>query len=132
MSRETEIGKIMEQQLQPEKVDQRVAMRESRFEALGIPEPKLDVEADQFKVLFDPKYALQPENYKGGVEGFYKACFDRLGYQQENVDKASASTLLGWLHNNTVLGACTELRCNRVVQRETARRAEQTGFLDVS
>lgn len=119
---------IMETEHTPEvnneamdKVDQRVQPRASRFEAIGIPDPKPEVEPSQYQVLFKPEYALQPENYPdGGIKGFYKTCFERLNYQNQELPNASAQTVLGWMHNNTVLGACTEYRCGNVVQRHIA------------
>lgn len=105
-----------EVQIANEAVENRLLPRQSQFEALGIPEPKVSVEPEAYKVLFDPKYALQPENYpQGGIQGFYNTCFDRLNYQQKELPNASAQNILDWMHNNTVLGACTEYRCGKVV-----------------
>ncbi|MBK9770808.1 MAG: hypothetical protein IPP57_08310 [Candidatus Obscuribacter sp.] len=68
-----------------EAVEQRNEPRASKFEAIGIPNPQPEVEPEQFKVLFKPEYALQPENYPaGGIRGFYNHCFDRLNYQQKS------------------------------------------------
>ncbi|MBK7747747.1 MAG: hypothetical protein IPP97_11530 [Candidatus Obscuribacter sp.] len=115
-----------------EAVEQRNEPRASKFEAIGIPNPQPEVEPEQFKVLFKPEYALQPENYPaGGIRGFYNHCFDRLNYQQKELPNASAKDILGWMHNNTVLGACTEYRCGKVVQRHIADQAmKNDGYLE--
>lgn len=122
-----------EVQIANEAVENRLMPRQSQFEALGIPEPKVNVEPDAYKVLFDPKYALQPENYpQGGIQGFYNTCFDRLNYQQKELPNASAQNILDWMHNNTVLGACTEYRCGKVVQRHIAdQNMKKDGYLEV-
>lgn len=114
-------------------VDNRCEPRTSRFEALGIPDPQVDCEPEKYKVLFEPAYALQPENYPdGGVQKFYGDCFKRLQDQQAELPNASAKQVLGWMHNNTVLGACTEYRCSKVVQRHIADQSmKKDGYLDV-
>ena len=120
------------QQNQAEAVDLRMQPRQSELANLNIPEPKLEVEDEKFKPLFDPKYALQPENYpNGGIQGFYNASFDRLKSQEARLPNASASEILAMIHNNTVLGACTEYRCSKVAQRHIANEnMKNDGYLE--
>jgi hypothetical protein len=136
MSQDEKIPLNMEIRTNKEGADasERRASERSLEDVLNvIPAPMLEFELPQHRELF--KWAMQPENYKGGVQSFYHDSDNRLNAQLTRVKHpdCGAEEINAMCHNNLVLHAYGIKRMENICSRAIPQaRFQQTGGLEMT
>ncbi|MBS1993933.1 MAG: hypothetical protein JSS86_05705 [Cyanobacteria bacterium SZAS LIN-2] len=136
MSQDEKIPLNMEIRTNKEGADavERRASERSMEDVLNvIPAPMLEFELPQHRDLF--KWAMQPENYKGGVQSFYHDSDERLTQQLTRVKHpdCSAEEINAMCHNNLVLHAYGIKRMENICSRAIPQaRFHQSGGLEMT
>jgi hypothetical protein len=116
----------------PDSVERRASERSVEDAMKAVPSPMLEFERAEHRDLF--RYAMQPENYKDGVQSFYHDSDVRLAMQLDRVKHpdCGAEEINAMCHNNLVLHACGIKRMENICSRAIPQaRFQQTGGLDM-
>jgi hypothetical protein len=114
-------------------VDRRASERSVQDAVRVIPAPMLEFELAEHRDLF--RCALQPENYKGGLQGFYYDSDKRLTMQLDRVKHADCGVeeINAMCHNNLVLHAFGIKRMENICSRAIPQaRFQQAGGLEMA
>jgi len=113
--------------------DRRASERSLDDSLKVVPAPMLEFERVEDRELF--RWALQPENYKGGLQGFYHDSDQRLTAQLDRVKHpdCGAEEINAMCHNNLVLHAYGIKRMENICSRAIPQaRFQQAGGLEMS
>jgi hypothetical protein len=113
-------------------VERRASERIASDAKTVIPAPMLEFELPEHRDLF--RNALQPENYKGGLQAFYHDSDKRLTMQLERVKHPDCGVeeINAMCHNNLVLHAFGIKRMENICSRAIPQaRFQQTGGLEM-
>jgi hypothetical protein len=116
----------------PDAVERRASERSVEDALRTVPQPMLEFERPEHRELF--RFAMQPENYKDGVQSFYHDSDMRLQQQLERVKSpdCGAEEINAMCHNNLVLHACGIKRMENICSRAIPQaRFQQSGGLDM-
>jgi hypothetical protein len=115
-----------------DRVDRRAAERGAQDAVNVIPAPMLEFELAEYRDLF--RCAMQPENYKGGLQSFYYDSDKRLETQLDRVKNpdCGAEEINAMCHNNLVLHAYGIKRMENICSRAIPQaRFQQAGGLEM-
>jgi hypothetical protein len=114
-------------------VERRASERSAHDAVSVIPSPMLEFEMPEHRELF--RWAMQPENYKGGLQGFYHDSDQRLTNQLVRVKHpdCGAEEINAMCHNNLVLHAYGIKRMENICSRAIPQaRFHQSGGLEMA
>jgi hypothetical protein len=113
--------------------ERRAAERGAQDASRAVPAPMLEFERAEHRDLF--RCAMQPENYKDGLQGFYHDSDQRLTMQLERVKHpdCGAEEVNAMCHNNLVLHAYGIKRMENICSRAIPQaRFHQAGGLEMA